>query len=191
MADDVEQDKIQSLVDDVLLDVAESPWTGAEPDEPAVEPTPADPSSRLSFVEFPLDVFHRRKLLWAANYFVLWPLGVALTVDVATVAADPEHWCKRKTIHVAHVRKAGSCAGTVRGDGDVTNLHLREWRYPEGELGETINQDVEENQADYLVFLAYVRDRLLGMKPSERRILLDHYGRNAIAGAEPILAVEP
>jgi hypothetical protein len=34
------------------------------------------------FEHFPLSEFHLKKILWAANRFVLWPAGLALTVAI-------------------------------------------------------------------------------------------------------------
>lgn len=125
------------------------------------EPTPIRPGRPvpLKMVQFDPQMFLDSKLLWATNYFVLWPLGLTLAVEY--------------------------------DDGAVSNLHVREWAYPEGEMIETINQDQSENQSDFRIFLAFVRDRLLDMKPDERHSALAALSRHGIAESEQILSVEP
>lgn len=117
--------------------------------------------SHLKFVETSLADFHQSKIMWAANYFVLWPLGLALTVTSETDEA---------------------------GVKTYTKLDVREWTYPDGELTETINQDEDENQADYAIFLAGARERILAMKPEERVIALHRLAKHEIATAVQMIA---
>lgn len=153
----------------------------------------ADAESDLAprFVEFPLEQFWDEKAMWAANYFVLWPLGLALTVDVGTVPREPLAWCGGDSLHGSHptgLEFPGSgttCQGTT--PGDVTNLHVRHWEYPLGELEETIDMSQAENEALFKGFLTFVHRRLVNMKPDERRLLLGRYKRFDVASAEQIL----
>lgn len=178
--------EIEDLVDDAVGDMV---WptplsiVGATVD---TEPTTLDPADREQFVPFDLTQFLNGKSLWAANYFVLWPMGLALTVDVATEAVDASAWCGDDKVHVEHKRRRGKCLG-ARVTDEVTNLHVRHWVFPNDELGETINQEQAENQGDYEVFLAFVRDRLLNLKPDERHILVNKFNQHGIASAEQIL----
>lgn len=130
------------------------------------EPTPIRPGRPvpLKMTQFDPQMFLDSKLLWATNYFVLWPLGLTLAVEVDDA---------------------------LDGERAVSNLHVREWAYPNGEMIETINQDQSENQSDFRVFLAFVRDRLLAMKPDERHSALAALSRHGIAESEQILSVEP
>lgn len=116
-------------------------------------------ASKAQFLPFSLKELLDDKVLWAANYYILWPLGLALTVEIV--------------------------------DHEVTNLHVREWVYPEGELGETINLTKEENQSAYVTFLAFVRARLLAMKPEERHVLLHKYEDSGITTPKQLLVVDP
>lgn len=130
------------------------------------EPTPIRPRpAPLELIQFDPQVFLDSKLLWATNYFVLWPLGLTLAVEYDAAAND--------------------------GERAVSNLHVREWAYPDGEMIETINQHQSENQSDFRIFLAFVRDRLLAMKPDERHSALAALSRHGIAESEQILSVEP
>jgi hypothetical protein len=104
----------------------------------SLEPEPV--ADVAEFAPFPLDRFLTEKALWAANYFVLWPLGLALTVNVEIM------------------------------DGLVVkaeNLHVREWTAPVGDR-ETIDQAPAENAADRKSFYEFVLERLSEMKPEER-----------------------
>lgn len=130
----------------------------------AVTIEPAPESDKEQFVPYPLERFLTEKALWAANYFVLWPIGLALTADVEIV------------------------------DGfviSVKGIHVREWVMPQGEKAETINQSATTNKSDYEAFLAYVRERLLAMKPEERMIAMRRLANHSIASPDQILGVEP
>lgn len=111
-------------------------------------------------VTYDLTAFLRRKALWAANYFVLWPLGLALTA-------------------------------TTDDDGVVTRLDVREWAYPEGELGETIEEPQDLNLADYEAFLSFVRERVLAMKPEERKSAIGRLSHNEIASGIQLMIAKP
>lgn len=115
--------------------------------------------AKSEFVPYDLTEFLRRKALWAANYFVLWPLGLALTATVE--------------------------------DEVVTRLDVREWAYPEGELGETIEEPSDLNLADYEVFLGFVRERVLAMKPDERKSAIGRLSHNEIASGIQLMIAKP
>lgn len=116
----------------------------------------------IALVPFDLDRFLDSKSLWAANYFVLWPLGLTLSVTKED--------------------------GEV---GDARNLDVREWSYPEGEQIETITQTPEENQACFETWLGFVRERILAMKPDERHATLKLFERHSITGGDQILSARP
>ncbi len=127
-----------------------------------IEPQPS--VDREQFVHFPLERFLTEKALWAANYFVLWPIGLALTADVEIV------------------------------DGfvvQVKDIHVREWVMPDGQKSETINQSPSDNKADFELFLGFVRERILDMKPEERVIALRRLANFGVAQPDQILAVGP
>lgn len=185
-------DDVESLVDDAVGDVE---WATPLPPEGATtdsgtEPTALAADEAAQFVPYDLTAFLDGKAMWAANYFVLWPLGLSLVVDTATEAVDAVGWCADPRVHVGHprprTRAKAPCAGTRASDA-VTNLHVRQWTWPEGELGETINQEPDENQGDYEVFLGFVRDQIVGMKAEERHVVLARLGKHSIASAEQIL----
>lgn len=86
-----------------------------------------------------MTAFQQSGALWAVNQFVLWPLGLALTVrfDLET--------------------------GLVGGP-----ITLREWVYPDGHL-ETIEDSSEQPDFDrWLAFSDMVEKRLAKMPPAER-----------------------
>lgn len=164
--------------------------------EALVDAALADSMLVAELVEYPLDLFWQRKVLWAANYFVLWPLGLTLVVVVDTHPVDAAAWCGDEERHEAHAFRPasnddlrrppeGACAGTAVGEV-VTDLQVRHWQFPDGQLGETIDAP-EENDEDYSTFLRYVHDRMLELKPHERRYLLQRYARHNIASAEQVL----
>lgn len=122
--------------------------------EPTIDPTPTLMSVEEieeRFIPYSLDQFQVTRALWAANYFVLWPLGLALTVDVATDEAT--------------------------GFKTVSNLHVREWTYEPGEA-ETIDMTKAENNEYYQEFLSFVRERVLNMKVEERQAALARLTQN-------------
>lgn len=178
-----DEDQVEPLVDDA---VGDAQWgttlssVGATAD---TEPTALHDGEREKFLPYDLTAFLNGKALWAANYFVLWPLGLSLVVDVETEYVEAVGWCGDQKVHAEHRRgrRAKSpCRGTRVTDA-VTNLHVRTWEYPEGELGETIDQEQLENQADYDVFLGYVRERVLGMKIGERHLALRRLSKHGVA----------
>lgn len=129
-----------------------------------VELEPAPTTDVEKFVPFPMERFLAEKALWAANYFVLWPLGLALTASAQVV------------------------------DGfvvKVNDIHVREWTVPEGKRAETINQSGRENKEDYETFLAFVRERLLRMSAEERVIAMTKLANHGIASPDQILGVKP
>ena len=125
---------------------------------------PAPESDRELFVPYSLERFLTEKALWAANYFVLWPIGLALTADVEIV---------------------DGFVVKVRG------VHVREWVMPSEEKSETINQSSTENKNDYETFLAFVRERLLNMKPEERISAMRRLSSNDVAQPDQILGAKP
>lgn len=120
---------------------------------------PVEPGGAQHLVPFDLDAFQERKALWAANFFILWPLGLSLTITLE--------------------------------DHDIAVLDVREWSYPDGEQIETINQVAEENQADFEVFLGFVRERLLAMKVEERSSALHRFERHSVASGDQLISAAP
>ena len=121
-----------------------------------IDPTPADEAKDGPLVEYSLALAQDARLIWAANYFVLWPLGITLAYEV-----DSEDALK--------IPK---------------NLHFRHY---EGLPLETIEASTEENNDDYRVFLDFVRDRLVAMKPADGRSLVIDYMNHSIAGIDQIM----
>lgn len=169
-ADDDNDEEVKPLTDGIdgtlewptaLMDAR-----GATVDSGFIDPAPEDPAERPSFVEFPLSEFHQGKALWAANYFVLWPLGLALAVSVDVVPVEAEKFCGVEDAHDPHKVFDADCMGTMLGE--YKSLDVRQWEYPEGELGETIAQEDKADHEDFTTFLAFVRGRILAMKPDER-----------------------
>lgn len=122
--------------------------------------TPPGEPARL--VEFPLDRFLLERALWACNYFVLWPLGLALT---ATVERDDE------TGELVHTQK----------------IDVREWTYPVGAPVETIDQRQSENEVDYNTFLAFVAERVGSMRKKERKLAMQRLIAHSIATSDGVL----
>lgn len=152
---------------------------------------------RPAFVPYSLDEFLHGKSMWAANYFVLWPLGLALTATIEVLPVEEAKFCGLERTHDAHLYHAtdlgpagdgAECAGTVRGS--VVSLGVREWHYPEGEPAETIDQSHGENKADFRAFASYARDRLMAMSPKERKVALDRLENVNIFTAETLLCAD-
>lgn len=105
--------------------------SGPEPDPTATSFRPAD-----------LTAFQQGGLLWAVNQYVLWPLGLALTM---VVDFDQE------------------------GEGPVVRgpIEIREWVAPDGHV-ETIEDDSEQPDFDrYEAFVHFVEDRIPKMPLAE------------------------
>jgi hypothetical protein len=86
-----------------------------------------------------LTPFQQGGLLWAVNQYVLWPLGLALSI---VFDAD---------------------TNTAKGP-----IELREWQWPDGHR-ETIEDDSQQPDFDrWLAFCATVEERLATMPTSER-----------------------
>jgi hypothetical protein len=86
-----------------------------------------------------LTAFQQGGILWAVNQFVLWPMGLALSVVFDT--------------------DTGKVAGPIE---------LREWRYPDGHL-ETIEDSSEQPDFDrWLAFVDTITGRLKQMPLAER-----------------------
>lgn len=178
--------EVESLVDEALGDVS---W----PLEP-IDPVAATPDSGAGdppqFVRVAIEDFHLGKFMWAANYFVLWPLGFALTVTHEQVALEPAKYCGDLERHDPHKfapegkTRRRDCMGTRRAYVDI---HVREWTYPEGELAETIDQDPSENGEDYAEFLTHARERILAMKPAERKLALERLGGHSVLNAATLM----
>lgn len=133
------------------------------PGSPGLEMTQDPPpplEKKAEFVPASLRDFVEGKGLWAANFFVLWPLGLALTISVDRDQDPPVY----------------------------SDLHVREWVFPEGERGETINLTSEENTVEYQKFLEFCFSRITAMKPSERRMAVGRLGQFDIATADKIIA---
>lgn len=121
----------------------------------------------------PFDVkeFTESGLLWAANHFVLWPLGVALAVTIRSPysddrASDDANW-------VAAGGKVEDPPGTY-----LQSLTLMQWAYPDGHR-ETIES---ESQFEWPVgthidrweaFKAFVAARV-ELMPLEEREAASH-----------------
>lgn len=112
-----------------------------------VDETDDDPTQGR-FVPADLTGFQQGGLLWAVNQYVLWPLGLALTM---TMDAD---------------------TGTVTGP-----IEIREWVAPDGHV-ETIEDDSEQPDWDrYMAFVHFIEDRLPRMPledsdAARRRLML-------------------
>lgn len=98
------------------------------------------------FVDVPLQEFHEGKALWAANFFVLWPLGLALTVHV-----DRD---KEPAEYVA--------------------LTVRQHEWTDGHR-ETIEQPPEVDDADMQAFIAWARERIKLMPREEANAAVAHF----------------
>jgi hypothetical protein len=99
-----------------------------------------DPKADPRFVVVPnLTDFQQGGILWAVNQFLLWPLGLALSVVFDT--------------------ETGRAKGPIE---------LREWEYPDNHL-ETIEDSSEQPDFDrWVAFCATIEERLARMPLVER-----------------------
>lgn len=105
-----------------------------------LEDVPIADDNQAVFVQADMTAFQRGGLLWAVNQFVLWPLGLALTV---TYDADTD---------------------SVKDQP----IELREWVAPDGHL-ETIEDASEQPDFDrWLAFNDIIEIRLAKMPAVER-----------------------
>lgn len=93
-------------------------------------------------VEFPLEEFHKRRILYAVNRDFLWPLGLALTVQ----GKHPED-------------------GNVFGEYE--RLFVSQWDYEDGH-----REAIEDPEADYdIEFKQWVAERRAQMPEADQAIL--------------------
>jgi len=137
--------------------------------------------SNPKMVKVDLTELQDEGILFHANEQFFWPLGLALTWEVSTVAVDKTNWCRDHSVHGRHDVTAysdssfeGRCEGTQLGNR-IRNLHVTQWEWPDGHI-ETIEDDGGDPTPERRArFLRWIEARMLALPTDEVGPAVDIY----------------